>query len=138
MVTQLTDLMSKGYVIQISEMVTPGTVFPATHPEGKQMLIVHPFDYSYLSNDDIFKAHEINMLRIQQNIDKMADAACEKLDKMVWEMDHKHDPRVVGFLPNVEVTEHEDGTFTFTAVNGDSIFSEDAPILTHEYMKRYE
>lgn len=118
--TQLTDLMAKGFKIQISDMVTPDTVFPVADEDGTHTLVFHPFNYSYISNDDVLKAHEINMLRIYQNIEQAADEACTRLDKMVDEMNHKHDPHIMGFLPNTEVIENEDGSYTFVAVNPNS------------------
>lgn len=135
--TRLTELMSQGYAIQISEMVTPGTVFPMADPavEGKVTLVFHPFDYSYISNDDIFVAHEINMLRIYDQIEKSAEQALAKLDKMVYEMDHKHDPKMIAFMPNVEVVENEDGTYTFLAKLGDTPFAEEKYVRDTDHLK---
>lgn len=139
--TRLTDLMSQGYQIQISELVTPGTVFPVADPANdRTTLVFHPFDYSYISNDDIFVAHEINMLRIYKSIEDAYEKALAKLDAMIYEMEHKHDPRVVTFLHNVEVIENEDGTFTFYA-QGDTpnaIFDEsDKKMTPEEIMRMY-
>jgi len=137
--TQLTDLMSQGYQIQISEMVEPGTVFPVADPavEGKVTLVFHPFDYSYISNDDVFLAHEINMQRIMKNIEDSYEKACAKLDKMVYEMDHKHDPKIIAFVPNVEVIENEDGSYTFQAKLGDHPFAEEKYVPDTDHLRRF-
>lgn len=136
--TVLTDLMKQGFQIVISEMVTPGTVFPATEPgtEGKPILAFHPFDYSYISNDDPFVAHEINMLRIYKNIEDSYQRALEKLDKMIYEMEHKHDPKIMAFIPNVEVIELEDGTYEFRATVGNTPFQADK-YMTDDEWSRY-
>jgi hypothetical protein len=139
--TRLTDLMSEGYRIQISEAVTPGTVFPYIDPASHETtLAFHPFDYSYISNDDIFKAHEINMLRIYADIEKSAEEAIARLDKMVYEMDHKHDPKVYAFMPNTEVIENEDGSYTFVAVSPNEMHfyePETSSMSEDEIMRRY-
>lgn len=142
--TQLTDLMSQGFQIQISELVTPDTVFPVV--DGDIItLIFHPVNYSYISNEDIFLAHEINMLRINKRIDEMAEEACAKLDRMVDEMNDKFTPKMVqGFFPNTEVIENPDGTFTFVEV-GPNVMSfyepeqssENDAMTEDEIMKRY-
>ena len=119
-------------------MVTPGTVFPATDPgNDKVTLVFHPFDYSYISNDDVFVAHEINMLRIYENIEKSYQEALARLDKMVYEMNHKHDPRIVTFLPNVEAIELEDGTYEFRVQGPASPFFDEERPLAADYLKGY-
>lgn len=123
--------MEQGYRIQISEYVdpTPDTVFAYTDPthdwaqEDHRTLVFHPLNYSYVAYEDIWEAHEMNVNYIQAKIDKMAKEALEKLDRMVYEMNHKHDPQLVTFFPNTEVVENPDGTFTFSA----SPWNPDAP-----------
>jgi hypothetical protein len=118
-------------------MVTPGTVFPHSDPAtDKVTLVFHPFDYSYISNDDIFKAHEINMLRIYKMIEDSYEAALAKLNAMVDEMNHKHDPKMIAFIPNVDVIENEDGTYTFLAKLGDQPFAEEKYVRDTEHLRR--
>lgn len=137
--TRLTDLMQQGFQIQISEMVTPGTVFPHYDPGTERTtLVFHPFDYSYVSNDDIFVAHEINMLRIYKNIEDSYQRALKRLDDMIYEMEHKHDPKVMAFIPNVEVVELEDGTYEFRATLGDTPFKAEKYMSDDEWSRYSE
>lgn len=114
MVTKLRELLDKGYTVMQSSLVQPGT--HVTYDTDEAVVIaVNPWDYPYLDFENPFDAHAINMAKIYTTIERMADEALERLDKMVDEMNRKHEPRVVSFFPNVEVTENEDGTFTFNA-----------------------
>lgn len=117
-------------------MIPPDTIF--AH-EG--IVVLHPFNYSYLSNEDPFVAHEINMLRIEAQLDKMVDKALAKLDKMVYDMDQKYDPKVVVCLPNTEVVENEDGSFDFFTQRGieqaKEVYTATERELSADYVGKY-
>lgn len=119
MTTKLEELMAEGWEVMTSPVVKPGHPFVGTDGafgDGTPSVIVfHPFDYRYIAYEDIFTAHELNMADIYAKIDLMAEQAEDRLDKMVYEMAHKHDPRTVVFLYNTEAIENPDGSFTFYA-----------------------
>ena len=114
MVTKLRELLDKGYTVMQSSLVQPGT-HVTYDTEEATVIAVNPWDYPYLDFENPFDAHAFNMAKICTRIERMADEALERLNKMVDEMNRKHEPRVVSFFPNVEVEENEDGTFSFMA-----------------------
>lgn len=142
MVTKLRELLDKGYTVMQSDLVQPGT-HVTYDTEEATVIAVNPWDYPYLDFENPFDAHGYNMAKIYTRIERMADEALERLDKMVDEMNRKHDPRVVSFFPNVEVTENEDGSFSFNAlpyVNGGDalIFEGTRPVSEFSRNKRAE
>ena len=112
--TKLRDLLDKGYTVMQSSLVQPGT-HVTYDTEEATVIAVNPWDYPYLDFDDPFVAHELNMAWIYTRIESMADEALERLNAMVDKMNRKDEPRVVSFFPNVEVTENEDGSYSFQA-----------------------
>lgn len=113
--TELQKLLEKGFRVQISEMVDPDTNFSYfNHSDETKVIVVHPLSYSYLAYSDPFEAHAENMKWINRRIEEQAAEASKRLDDMVYQMDHKHDPVLVQF-PNVGVTveENGDGTYSF-------------------------
>lgn len=136
--TTLDDWLKEGLDVRISNQIEPDTIFAFDN-----LRVVHPDNYSYISNSNIFVAHEINMLRIEEKIEKMAEDALRRLDLMVYQYEHKHDSRIVLFTPGVDVVENEDGTYTFNAVASPTIdpaqvFRETKRLLTADYMKDYQ
>lgn len=123
--------LEAGYEVKISEMVGEDTIFV----DG-DLVVMHPFNYSYMSNNDIFVAHEINMLRIEARIDRMAEEAIDRLDVMVDEMNRKHDPRMVTFVPGVLVEDY-DGDFAFSGTADSPIFDALDRQFVADYMKDY-
>lgn len=115
MVTKLRELLDKGYTVMQSSLVQPGT-HVTYDTEESVVIAVNPWDYPYLDFENPFDAHTLNMAKIYTRIERMAEEALERLDKMVDEMNRKDEPRVVSFFPNVEVTENEDGSFSFNAL----------------------
>lgn len=119
--TQLQKLMDDGYTVMTSEMIDPDRVFyihdEAQSDETLGTLVVHPLNYSYLAYEDPFEAHAKNMERIYSDIETSAEKAYSRLNRMVDEMNKKNAPRVVTFMPNVEVAENEDGSFSFNSVS---------------------
>lgn len=142
--TKLTELLNEGYRVQVSELVdsSPGAVFSYTEPgydwdrEEHRTLVFHPLNYSYVAYDDPFIAHEQNMKRIYAQIEKSYSDALKRLDDMVYEMEHKHDPRIITFLYGTEVIENPDGSYTFFA-KGLPFDPDDTleRIYSHEYLK---
>ena len=111
---KLREMLDKGWTVKISPLVKPDEVFTFEDPDtGAVTVGVHPYTYSYLAYP-WQEAHEINKRLIQEKIQGMAADASARLDAMVDEMNRKHDPRIVVFMPGVEITE-EDGVFHFTA-----------------------
>lgn len=104
--------MEEGWEIKVSPMITPDTVFV---DEDAGLLVFHPYNYNYIDQPDMFRAHEMNMELIQARIDQMAADALDALDDLVHFFEHQHDPRIVAFLYDTEVTENEDGSFSFFA-----------------------
>ena len=104
--------MSEGWQIRISELVAPDTYVDDSVDD---VLIFHPLNYSYLAYSDPFVAHEQNMSWIQAKIELMAREALLKLDKLVDDYQDMHEPQTLLFLPNVEVIENPDGTFSMSA-----------------------
>lgn len=110
----LEQAMEQGWKVLISEQVQPDTVL--TFQEPHRTAVFHPLNYSYFAWSDPFVAHAENMEWIQKNvIDRMVDRALARIDAMVDEMNWSHEPRIITFMPNVEVTENEDGSYSFFA-----------------------
>lgn len=106
------EFLDEGYRVLISEEIQPDSAFITD--EGGKIAVFHPLNYNYLAYRDIFTAHEKNMDWINNRIEDMATRANMKLDEMVYEMNHRHDPVQVNFFSPMYVTEDENGVFTFT------------------------
>lgn len=144
--SQLTELMEKGYRIQVSEHVSsaPGSFFGYTDPEHDwdreepRTLVFHPLNYSYIAYNDPFKAHELNMARIYDQIEASYKKALKNIDDMVYEFEHKHDPRTIVFLYGTEVIENPDGSYTFFANGVPFEPAPEASVYSHEFLKEYQ
>jgi hypothetical protein len=108
----------KEWNVKISTMVEPDKFFHYIDPaDDRPYMVVHPLTYSYLAySDNIWKAHELNMLWINNHIDAMAAEASQRIDDMVDRMNRQHEPRMIHFMGPMEIVEEEseDGTYTFT------------------------
>lgn len=111
--SDLTKLGDEGWTIKSSPIVEPDTVFV---DEEADLLVFNPVNWNYLAySDDIMMAHHLNMSRIYARIEEMAEQAEDRLDAMVDYLNHRHDPQIITFLYGTEVTENEDGSYTFFA-----------------------
>jgi hypothetical protein len=131
--TVLEEWLEKGYDVKISDKIEEDSVFVF-----ENLRVVHPVTYSYISNDDIFKAHEINMLRIYDNIEQAAEKACAKIDRMVDEMNMRGMPKMIMFHAATRAVENEDGSYSFYVDGEETIPVPDrmAPYVEH-FLKEY-
>lgn len=117
--SELTKLGEEGWTVVSSPLITPDTVFVDTYvleELGDKVMVVNPLNWNYLAySNDIMTAHHLNMSRIYSRIEEMAEQAEERLDAMVDYLNHRHDPQIITFLYGTEVTENEDGSYTFFA-----------------------
>lgn len=121
--TKLKELMEQGWTVMTSPLVKQGEPFIAGDPAipGDAAIVFHPLDYNYIAFEDPFEAHAHNMEYIYAMIDDRAKDALKHLDDLVYYYEHRNDPRIITFLHHAEVTENEDGSFTFFAQAGDAI-----------------
>lgn len=113
--TILTELLNKGWNIKVSEMAKMGE--PFVDIDG-DLMVFHPTDYNYVAYPEIHQWHDLNVQWLRDYIEKMAEEACDRLDKMVDDLNQKHAPhRIVQFHGPMyveEIFEDESGAVSFS------------------------
>lgn len=123
--TTITDLLSDGWDVKISEMVRPGEPFYSVDPgmpgfiPGKALIVFHPLDYNYAAYESPLNAHEQNLQWLNKWLDERVAKAMAKIDEMTDSFNAFYEVKQVDFFDATEVFDNGDGTFTFRAVEQD-------------------